>query len=45
METNNIDGNMVCGIIDTLITERMEEEIKEDSTYRYLSQEQKKIER
>lgn len=45
METNNIEKNMVYGIIDTLITERVEEEIKEDSTYRYLSQEQKKIER
>lgn len=45
METNNIEKDMVCGIIDALITERVEEKIKEDSTYRYLSQEQKKIAR
>lgn len=45
MERDNIEKNMVCGIIDTLITERVEEEIKEDSTYMFLSEEQKKVER
>lgn len=45
MEKETIKKDMLSQIIDALVTARVEEEVKRDSTYLHLAKEQKKVEK